>query len=137
MVIEDTSRALAAYLASLPVQNIVAGVLAIEGTPYAAARYEQDGQPRMCCVGPRPRCVMRRRATAFRFHGDEHDWYIAGYMPRENLAPSNEQFHPFGVNFLLAAWDVPSGEPIDKHHYWRGEHKPYTRVDATFASFSQ
>lgn len=112
--------------------NVVGGTLTINGTAYVAAKYEQDGKPtRIYAIGERPKCYVKRRATCFRFD-DAADWYVAAYMPRENINTRNCDFHPLGANFLLSRWDLPSGVAIDAHNYWRGEHKPYTRVRAEF-----
>lgn len=121
------------------------GVLSIDGSHYPAARYEnQNGRPMIFAVGALPKSYVRRRATAYRFGESTCDWYVACYAPSNlssrrrfrpqlssNDSPSRE-FHPFGATFQIAPWDVPSGEAIDKYHYWRGEHKPYTRVSASF-----
>lgn len=123
---------LARHLKSCHCTDVQPGTLTIQGVRYVACAYVQNGQRRIYVVGERPKCVMRRAKTCFRFDNLETDWYVAAYMPRERLCLNNHEFHPLGANFLLCAWRVPSGEPIDKHNYWRGEHKPYTRVKATF-----
>lgn len=55
---------------------------------------------------------------------DGLDWYIAAYMTRDRITPAFEEFHPFGVNFMLCPWDIP-GSKIDD-----GE-KTYTRYPLT------
>ena len=79
-------------------------------------------------IGRLPSAYRRRKNTTFRFEGDARDWFVACYMSKDRLAPEFAPFHPFGETFILAPWEVPSGDPIDKYNYWRGEHKSYTRI---------
>ena len=79
---------------------------------------------RIYCIGKLPIKLLRsgkpKPDAKVCFPFEEKDWYVAGYI--QDIKPQFEQFHPFGVNFILAPWDIP-GEKID--HY---EEKPYTRV---------
>ena len=88
--------------------------LAHNGEPYTTEK--------LYLVGTFPASYRRRRKTSYCFPGDEREWYVACYSP-EVIKPEFAAFHPFGKTFILAPWDVPSGEAIDKY-----ETKPYTRV---------
>jgi hypothetical protein len=81
-------------------------------------------------IGELPSCYIKnltrsgdihQRQICFPF--EDVDWYIAGYMLKKHLTPSNQEFHPFGVHFMLRPWCVPDGAKIDKY-----ETKPYIRV---------
>lgn len=119
------------WLSSFP-QVSSAGELrvTIRGTTYEAARYvetlDHNGKPytqeKIYCLGALPACYRRSRRVAFNFPNDSRDWYIAAYLPRENLRAANAKFHPFGINFLLMPWGVPDGSKIDSH-----EARPYRR----------
>lgn len=72
-------------------------------------------------VGKRP---IFKRPTCFPNAADKKDWYIAGYLDdTRKITEHMRQYHPFGENFILRPWEVPSGEAIDKY-----ETKPYNRV---------
>lgn len=74
-------------------------------------------------VGTKP----NHRRTCYKFADDARDWYCASYMLPENMKPEFAQFHPFGVTWQLAPWDI-EGQPeskIDDH-----EEKPYQRMEA-------
>ena len=116
------------YLTSLDCVDVAPIRLKIGKTTYEGARYRQNDETRerIYLLGELPREKIRREATCFRFENDSRDWYVACYMPKENFKPENARFHPFGINFMLMPWDI--SEPIDRYNYWRGEHKPYTRV---------
>jgi hypothetical protein len=79
------------------------------------------------CLGKLPKAKLKRNkpnpsaAVCFPYNG--HDWYIAAYMPKENLHEGNASFHPFGISFILRPWDIPNSK-IDDY-----ERKPYTRQE--------
>ncbi len=79
------------------------------------------------CIGELPKVKTRgkgkRQYTVDHvcFPYQQRDWYVAGYMLKANFTPTNMEYHPFGVHFMLAPWDIPN-EPIDKY-----EPKPYNR----------
>lgn len=58
------------------------------------------------------------------------DWYVAGYTPLPDRDRRTEeqkaQFAPFGANFYLYPWKVPTGDSIDKH-----ERNPHRRLPMT------
>jgi len=104
-------------------------------TPPAGSRnLEPYVDEAIYAIGRLPSAYRRRKRTVFRFQGDVREWFIACHMPKENLTSENAPYHPFGETFILAPWEVPGGESIDKYSYWGGEIKPYTRVPATIAS---
>lgn len=43
---------------------------------------------------------------------DGGEWYISGYMAKENINDQNREFHPFGPHFSLHR---NTGDPIDKY----------------------
>lgn len=53
------------------------------------------------------------------FPYDGREWYVAGYSSNGETT----SFQPFGWHFVMAPWEVPSGEKIDAH-----ESKKYIRV---------
>jgi len=116
------------------------GMLTIDGISYEAAKYlDHNNETSIYVIGDRPKCIYRRHKTVFNFEDDTRDWYVAAYVEPERFAawinanPKAEyaKYHPFGAHFILKAWQVPSGEAIDAFNYWRGEHKPYSRVKAS------
>lgn len=88
-------------------------------TTYPAARYTDNGQPRIYVAGLVPRHYLRSSRVAFIVPGDNLDWYVASYYL--NAAPHGK-FHPFGPAFYLALWNTPDGLRIDHH-----ESRPYRR----------
>lgn len=79
------------------------------------------------CVGdlPKPYRGPKRNKypkgnVCFPFQGRE--WYVSGYMPKDNLKPENLQYHPFGVTFMLRPWNIPNSKLDDD------ERKPYNRI---------
>jgi hypothetical protein len=116
------------YLRTLPnCSGVLPVAVTIKGTRYEGAAYIDEAhnkeETRFYLLGELPACYRRSRHTTFRFDGDSRDWYIAGYMPRENLKPENARYNPCGINFLLMAWNHSSA--IDAH-----EPTPYARVAA-------
>lgn len=112
------------YLQSCPgTSNVHAIRVKIGRTTYDGASYVQDGRRRLYLLGDKPPSSIGRN-VAYRFDADLCDWYVAAYMPRENLTPENAQYHPCGPNFLLMPWDAPG--TIDAH-----ARVPYRRMRAT------
>lgn len=106
----------------------------LPGSPALARgekTYERQG---IYCVGELPKGYEKSRyrlrgdslaghAMAFPFEGI--DWYIAGHSPK--VIEAKFAFaHPFGRMFILAPWQVPSGESID-HYYHMDSGKEYQR----------
>lgn len=125
------------YLAKHGATELRAVELRLGGKTFPAAFYTQDGQRRLYVIGERPPVLKRPRKMAIRLNDCSADWYVAAYMDRERMTAEYAPFHPFGPNFLIALWAVPSGEAIDAHNYWRGEHKPYLRIPATWQEVEQ
>ncbi len=120
------------YLASHGATDLRAVELTLGGKTFSAAFYTQNGNRMLYVVGERPPILKRPRKMAIRLNECSADWYVAAYMDAGRLAREYAPFHPFGPNFLLALWAVPSGEAIDAAYYWRGERKQYLRIPATF-----
>lgn len=57
------------------------------------------------------------------FPFEDTDWYVAGYMLKENMKLENAPSHPFGISFMVRPWRVPDGKRIDSY-----ARKPYTRI---------
>lgn len=47
----------------------------------------------------------------YRFPGDDHDWYVAGYC--QDIKPQYAEFHQFGPHWELSSWD---SEPAIDHY---------------------
>ena len=105
--------------------------LTIQGKTYQCAVYMQNGREMLYALGALPKCYIRRSKTVFNFEGDARDWYVCCHTSETCTQEPYKKFHPFGHSFQLAPWESEGGAgPIDAHNYWRGEHKPYTRVSA-------
>jgi len=73
------------------------------------------------CLGELPIAYVKHRdRVCFSRSADNLDYYVAAYVPAKLLKPAFAEFHPFGANFLLKAWDLT--EKIDQF-----EPKPYRR----------
>lgn len=77
---------------------------------------------RFYCLGKLPSCY-RPEGICFPF--ENYDWYVAAYADEKCLQAPFNRFHPFGISFILAPWDIPN-ETIDKH-----ANKPYRRIPMT------
>ena len=134
-----TQMTVAKWLEKCGCENIQPVRVTIRGTTYNGARYADPKQPHVkdafYLIGEQPkRRVKRPNKTCFQFNGA--DWYVAGYWDGHGAdsvvfdASGNlvdyDQYHPFGRNFILMPWSVPSGEPIDYY-----EQKPYDRFPMT------
>jgi hypothetical protein len=91
------------------------------GEKQAGDTYTRTG---FYCVGSLPSCYRGSKRNkypqgraCFPFEG--LDWYVVCYI--ERISPQFQDSHPFGPNFLLAPWDVPTSK-IDQY-----ETKPYSR----------
>ena len=109
--------------------DVKPGKLTIGRHTFAAATYTQNDQRLMYVIGEFPPILRRKRNMCLNINGMPADWYVAAHMQRE-IPDEFKNSHPFGKNFLLSLWDI--AEPIDKYNYWRGEHKPYLRIQATW-----
>lgn len=114
------------------------------GTPAHARGERRYVQVALYLVGMPPnmkpgksfggKILSHTRNTAYRLSGDvrrlggwaKREWYLAGYYSPAAVASAEakqfKQYHPFGAEFQLMPWRVPSGEPIDQF-----EGKPYAR----------
>ena len=92
----------------------------IQGTTYEAVDYLRDfpGIPSarnpapytqriIYCVGTRPKKIG---GICYTWAESKHEWFVCGYMPKENLTEENKHMNPCGVNFLLGPWDIPNSK---------------------------
>lgn len=75
---------------------------------------------RIYVIGKLPKGYFGRPKQCYPF--EENEWYVSGYMPLKNMTPEVQHFHPFGINFILAPWDIKDSKVDD------GEIKPYKRI---------
>lgn len=103
------------------------GMMAVQrGDKKAGESYTQEY---IYLLGARPVSHRRSSRIAYRLTtGDTRDWYVACHLDGPVEAKFAD-YHPFGANFLLSPWEVPSGEAIDHYDTLVGK-KPYKRVDA-------
>lgn len=87
-----------------------------DGRHKAGDKYTEN---RIYVTGKLPGAKRHGDKVCFPFEGK--DWYVAGYYQGND--PKYDEYHPFGVNFILAPWDVPNSM-IDEY-----EPKPYKRID--------
>lgn len=92
------------------------------GEKKAGDKYTEEG---IYAIGNLPKSYDTRKTEAkVCYPWQNVDWYIAGYLPTTTAREIINEYHPFGVNFILRPWSVPSGEKID--HY---SSKPYERIE--------
>jgi hypothetical protein len=118
---------LVGWLRSTGAKQVSGCVVKIGKHTFAAARYldKQHKEAHIYAIGMLPKTMERK--TCFPF--DNQEWFRAGYIKPEGIKPEFAEYHPFGANFILMPWQVPSGEAIDKY-----EQKPYRRVPMTVSA---
>lgn len=91
---------------------------------WQGARYKQCDFERVYLIGKLPKCHLSRTGApksdakvCFPFEGK--DWYCVGYF--QYINPQSAKYHPFGVNWMLAPWNIPG--KIDEY-----EDEPYQRI---------
>jgi hypothetical protein len=118
----------AEWLRSLQSITVVEPItLTIGKQTWEGAVYTQGGQRRYYLVGELPKTW---RKVCFRFGDSQLDWFVSGYLQDPGLITRHKQYHPFGNNWMLKAWDIPDRpeSTIDDH-----EPIPYKRIKATVA----
>jgi hypothetical protein len=114
-------------------------VLTIGRTTYEGCRYRkriealQNARTRepyvreaIYVLGGLPAAYRRSTKVAFRFTGDDRDWYVGGYVTEAvATSPDTERFHYEGyAAFQLFPWDASDGLQIDSF-----EEHPYRRIE--------
>ena|SRR6185503_6606032 len=118
------------YLETLGFTNVRPAKCTIGREIFEGAYYtDRHGCSVFYMLGDTPKSYRRRRKTVYNF-GNCEDWYVACYWNKDCNQKTAfkdkdfSEFHPFGANWQLRAWSVPSGEAIDQYD----EHK-YTRIE--------
>jgi len=113
----------AAWLESLDtITDVEPASLTIGAETWEGAVYTQNGTRRYYMVGPLPASFTHDRRVCYLFDGDDRVWYIAGFMDDfTRLKDFQKECHPFGVHWILKAWEAP--ERIDAGR------KPYRRLE--------
>lgn len=77
---------------------------------YTGASYLQNGREHVALMGPLPASYVRSTRTAYRFPGDDHDWYVSHWHEGVRVFRFDRWIDPpsCGEYFGLAQWDLPS-----------------------------
>lgn len=101
--------------------------IVIGRTSYEAVFYKQEPEVEaVMLLGALPASYRRSRRTAYRFPGDERDWYVVSWTSREVATnPEFARYHYEGrESFQMRPWKVgEDGVQID-------EYESYSRVKA-------
>ena len=125
------------WLEKCGMNNIQPVNVCIKGIVMVGARYQNPhlaNRTMIYVIGDHPEIYKRngkeyaRGNVCYRLPNDERDWYIASYFHAGLLktyfkkeAGDYQHCHPFGMNFLLAPWDLE--EEIDKYDRFKCKRK--------------
>lgn len=62
-------------------------------------------------VGRLPKGSGKRSMSGICFPNNDFgsfDWYVAGYILKQNIMETNRSYHPFGEHFILRPWNIPN-----------------------------
>ena len=113
--------------------SVTIGKQKYEGAYYEPERHYPGGVHRgrnIYLLGRVPKGYQKNSRECYVIEGEEHEWYVSIYADARCLHEPFKQFHPFGLSFQIAPWDVP-GKIDDYERY------PYRRVPATLTFLDQ
>lgn len=81
--------------------GVVRGARSVGDQDIYECLYLLGRRPKLCCQTKRGPGGMSEQKNVLRFPEDDRDWYVSCYMEDVQQA----EYHPFGENFQLNAWD--------------------------------